>query len=112
MFLIFFTAVTVIIFVRFTGVRIVKLSMKLLFLRLAFCFFFWMIGELMRTSPGRLLVTLDGSEFGNFFWGGGWGEDNFMRILVGISFGETWTGVGGWTDAGVKTWHFCKLFKT
>jgi len=37
--------------------------MKLLFLRLAFSFFFWMIGELVRTSPERLLVTLDGPEF-------------------------------------------------
>ena len=96
-FLLFFTAVTVITYVRFTGVRIVNLSMKLLFLLLTFCFSFWMNGELVRTSPGRLLVTLDGSEFDNFF-----GGNIFMRILVGISFSETWTGADGWTDAGVK----------
>ena len=44
-----------------------NLSMKLLFLRFAFSFFFWMIGELVRTSPVRLLVTLDGCEFGFLF---------------------------------------------
>ena len=66
-FLTLFTAVNVIIFVWFTGVRIVNLSVELLFLRLAFCFFFWMIGELVRTSPGRFLVTLDGSELDILF---------------------------------------------
>jgi hypothetical protein len=43
-----------------------------------------MFGELVRTSPGSLLVTLDDTEFDHFF-----GEDNFMRIFVGVSFGET-----------------------
>jgi hypothetical protein len=81
--------------------------MKLFFLLLAFCFFSWMIGELVRTSPWRLLVTLDGPEFDNFF-----GEDNFMRILVGMPFGETWMDVEGWTDAGVKACHFYNLFNT
>jgi len=38
-----------------------------------------MIGELVRTSPWRLLITLDGPEFYNY--GGG---DNSMRILVAV----------------------------
>ena len=59
--------------------------MKLLFLRLAFSFSFWMIGELVRTSPERLLVTLDGPEFDNFF-----GEYNFMRILTFLSVKLGW----------------------
>jgi hypothetical protein len=42
--------------------------------------FFWMIGELVRTSPWRLLITLDGPEFDNF--GGG---ENSMEVLVGVS---------------------------
>jgi hypothetical protein len=61
-----------------------------------------MIGEVVRTSLGRLLVTLDGPEFDIYIFG----EDNFMRILVGVSFGETRMGVVGWTDAGVKACHF------
>jgi hypothetical protein len=39
-----------------------------------------MTDELMRTSPSKLLATLDGSGFDNF--GGG---DIFMKILVGLS---------------------------
>jgi hypothetical protein len=34
-----------------------------------FSFFFWMIGELVRTSPWRLLVTLVGAEFDNLMEG-------------------------------------------
>jgi hypothetical protein len=42
-----------------------------------------MTGELTRTSPWRLLVTLDGPEFDNF--GGG---KNSRRHLVGVFFTE------------------------
>jgi hypothetical protein len=38
-----------------------------------------MIAELLRTSPWRLLFTLDGSDFDNC--GGG---DNYMEVLVGV----------------------------
>jgi hypothetical protein len=53
--------------------------LKLFFIGLAFSFFFWMIGELVRTSPWKRLVTLDGPEFDIF--GGG---DKSMRLLVGF----------------------------
>ena len=62
--LIFFTAVTLIIFVRIAEVRIVNHFHEITLL--TFRFFFWMIGNLVRTSPGRLLFTLDGPEF-DFF---------------------------------------------
>jgi hypothetical protein len=39
-----------------------------------------MYGELVRTSPLRLLVTFDGSEFDNFG-----GRDNSMKLLVSLS---------------------------
>jgi len=83
-FLMVFAAVTVIIFVRVNGVRIVKHFHEITLLTFGFFFFFWMIGELVRTSPGSLLVTLDDTEFDHFF-----GADNLMRIFVGVSFGET-----------------------
>jgi len=85
-FLIFLTAVKVIIFIRITCVRIVNHFLKLFFVRLAFCVFFWMIGELVRTSPRRLLFTPDGNDFVNF--GGGaiswkFNWPFFLRNLVG-----------------------------
>jgi hypothetical protein len=39
-----------------------------------------MTGELVKTSPQRLLVTLEGPEFDNV--GGG---DSSMRVLIGVS---------------------------
>jgi hypothetical protein len=50
--------------------------LKLFFIYLAFSFFFWMIGELVRTSPWRLLLTLDGFEFDHFS-----GGDNSMPFV-------------------------------
>jgi hypothetical protein len=43
-----------------------NIFLKLFFIYLAFTFFFWMTGELVRTSPWRLLLTLYGPEFANF----------------------------------------------
>jgi hypothetical protein len=40
------------------------------------------------------------------------GGNNFVRILVGISFFETWTDVDGWMDVGVKACNFHGLFST
>ena len=49
-------------------------------IRLTFCFFFWMIGELVRTSPWRFQVALDGPEFDNFWWRGQFHE-NFVCLF-------------------------------
>jgi hypothetical protein len=70
-----------------------------------FCFF--VIGELTRTAPWRVLVSLDGREFGNF--GGG---DCSKDVFVGLFSRETWMGVEEWTDAGVKACHFNMSFNT
>jgi len=101
----FFTAVTVIIFSDLKEFGLRNISFKLFFLRLAFCFCLRMIGEILRTSPRRPPLTLDGSEFDNF--GGG---DNFMRTVVGVSSRETWVGFDGWTGAGAKACHFSGIF--
>ena len=61
-----------------------------------------MIDELVRTSPGRLLITLDSPEFDNYGAG-----DNPMRILVAFPpSGETWVGLDIRTDTGAKACHF------
>jgi len=64
-----------------------------------------MIGVLLRTSPQRPPLNLDGSEFNNFG-----GEDNFMRTVVGVSSWEIWVDFDGWTVAGAKACHFIGLF--
>jgi len=79
-FITFFTAVTVIIFSDLLEFELRNISFKLLFIRSAFCFCLRMIGVLLRTSPQRPPLNLDGSEFNNFG-----GEDNFMRTVVGVS---------------------------
>ena len=76
-------------------------------LTFGFLFLPLMIGELVRTPLGRLLVFRDGSEFVYFVR-----LDNFMRILVDVSFCETFMGVDLWTDAGVKACNFNMLFST
>jgi hypothetical protein len=61
------------------------------YLCLAFSFFFWMIGELVRISPWRPLFTLDGPEFDNFVEG-----DNSMKFwLVFLTEKPGWVLMGG-----------------
>jgi hypothetical protein len=69
-----FTTLSVAIFIRITQVRMVSHFLEI---RLAFCFFFWVIGELVRTSPWRFLLTPNGPEFDNFWWRGKFHE-NFV----------------------------------
>lgn len=56
------------------------ISSKLFFVHVSFCFFLWMIGELVRTSLRRLLVTPDDPEFDDCG-----GADIFMRNMIGVS---------------------------
>ena len=100
-FLTFFTAVTVITVVRITGVRTVNHFLETILHTFGFLFSPRMTGEPVRTSPRRLLVTLDDSEF-DYFGGG----ENFMWILVDVCSWETRMGVVRWTDAGVKACYF------
>ena len=93
--LIFFTAVTVIIFVRIAEVRIVNHFHEITLL--TFRFFFlddWQLSE----NLSRETSLYSWRPWVWFFFR----ENNFMRILVGVSFGGTWMGVDGWTGAGVK----------
>ena len=104
-FLTFFTAVTVIIFIRIR-IRSVKLFLKLLFICLAFSFFFWMIGELVRTPHGDFSLPLLAPSLIILV------EGTIPWILVRVFFSETWMDVDGWTDAGVKARHFNAFFNT
>jgi hypothetical protein len=56
-------------YIRITGARRVKHFLETILLVSGFCFFFLVIGELVRTSPWRILVTLDGPEFYKFLRG-------------------------------------------
>jgi hypothetical protein len=63
-------------------------------MHLAFCFFLWMTGELVRTSPRRLFVALHGPEFDNF--GGG---NNFWEFwLAFLSEKPEWVLMDGRTQ--------------
>jgi len=104
-FLTLFTAVTVIIFSHLLEFGLRKISFKLFFIRLAFCFCLRMIGELLRTSPRRPPLTLDGSEFDNFS-----GRENFMKSVVGVSSWGTLVGFDEWTGARAKACHCSGLF--
>ena len=76
-FLTFFTAVTVIVLSVLLESGLWTISLKLFFLSLALCFFFWMNGEPLGTSTQRLLYNLDSPEIDSFGEG-----DNFMRIWL------------------------------
>jgi len=82
-FLIFFTAVAF-IFVRITGVRIVKHFHKITLLTFG-CLFLLLDDwcDLVRTSPGRLLDTLDDPEFDIYIyvWRGQFHENFGWRFF-------------------------------
>jgi hypothetical protein len=80
-------------------------SLKLFFAHVAFCVFLWMIGELVRTSLRRLLVTPDDPEFDNCG-----GAEIFVRNLICASPWEIWMVVDGWTVEGLPTCHCIALF--
>jgi hypothetical protein len=92
-----FTAITVIIFIRNARVWTVNHFLELFFLCLAFSFFFWMTGELVRTLYRNFSLPLMALR---------------LTILVGVFPWETRLGAEEWADAGVKTCHFNTFFNT
>jgi hypothetical protein len=62
-----------------------------------FSFFFWMIGELVRTLHGDFSLPLMAL---------------CVIILVGVFPRETWIGAEEWMDVGVKACHINTFFNT